>query len=149
MEVLSGAKAQEADDISQTVDKDLGKENDQVHDTESSDNEERDIDEENSHVHSEEENIIVENDLEIQELWISFFWRRGRYRKWIVDQYPFHLPKIKLFDIISMQCNAMQLCVVLVYTYVVPISADVVLMCTKVVLMLNNVVLTCAIVVLI
>lgn len=73
MEVLSGAKVQEADDISQTVDKDLGKENDQVHDTESSDNEERDSDEENSHVHSEEENIIVENDLEIQELWISFF----------------------------------------------------------------------------
>lgn len=73
MEVLSGAKVQEADDISQTVDKDLGKENDQVHDTESSDNEERDSDEENSHVRSEEENIIVENDLEIQELWISFF----------------------------------------------------------------------------
>lgn len=73
MEVLSGAKVQEADDISQTVDKDLGKENDQVHDTESSDNEDRDSDEENSHVHSEEENIIVENDLEIQELWISFF----------------------------------------------------------------------------
>lgn len=73
MEVLSGAKVQEADDISQTVDKDLGKENDQVPDTESSDNEERDSDEENSHVHSEEENIIVENDLEIQELWISFF----------------------------------------------------------------------------
>ena len=73
MEVLSGAKVQEADDISQTVDKDLGKENDQVHDTESSDNEERDSDEENSHVHSEEENIIVENDLDIQELWISFF----------------------------------------------------------------------------
>ena len=68
MEVLSGAKAQEADDISQTVDKDLGKENDPVPDTESSDNEERDSDEENSHVHSEEENIIVENDLEIQEL---------------------------------------------------------------------------------
>lgn len=68
MEVLSGAKVQEADDISQTVDKDLGKENDQVHDTESSDNEERDSDEENSHVRSEEENIIVENDLEIQEL---------------------------------------------------------------------------------
>lgn len=66
MEVLSGAKVQEADDISQTVDKDLGKENDQVHDTESSDNEERDSDEENSHVRSEEENIIVENDLEIQ-----------------------------------------------------------------------------------
>ena len=73
MEVLSGAKVQEADDISQTVDKDLGKENDQVPDTESSDNEERDSDEENSHVHSEKENIIVENDLEIQELWISFF----------------------------------------------------------------------------
>lgn len=73
MEVLSGAKVQEADDISQTVDKDLGKENDQVHDTESSDNEERDSDEENSHVRSKEENIIVENDLEIQELWISFF----------------------------------------------------------------------------
>ena len=73
MEVLSGIKVQEADDISQTVDKDLGKENDQVHDTESSDNEERDSDEENSHVRSEEENIIVENDLEIQELWISFF----------------------------------------------------------------------------
>ena len=73
MEVLSGAKVQEADDISQTVDKDLGKENDQVHDTESSDNEERDSNEENSHVRSEEENIIVENDLEIQELWISFF----------------------------------------------------------------------------
>ena len=73
MEVLSGANVQEADDISQTVDKDLGKENDQVHDTESSDNEERDSDEENSHVRSEEENIIVENDLEIQELWISFF----------------------------------------------------------------------------
>lgn len=73
MEVLSGAKVQEADDISQTVDKDLGKENDQVHDTESSDNEDRDSDEENSHVHSEEENIIVENDLDIQELWISFF----------------------------------------------------------------------------
>ena len=73
MEVLSGAKVQEADDISQTVDKDLGKENDQVHDTESSDNEKRDSDEENSHVRSEEENIIVENDLEIQELWISFF----------------------------------------------------------------------------
>lgn len=73
MEVLSGAKVQEADDISQTVDKDLGKENDQVPDTESSDNEERDSDEENSHVHSEEENIIAENDLEIQELWISFF----------------------------------------------------------------------------
>ena len=73
MEVLSGAKVQEADDISQTVDKDLGKENDRVHDTESSDNEERDSDEENSHVRSEEENIIVENDLEIQELWISFF----------------------------------------------------------------------------
>ena len=73
MEVLSGAKVQEADDISQTVDKDLGKENDQVPDTESSDNEERDSDEENSHVRSEEENIIVENDLEIQELWISFF----------------------------------------------------------------------------
>ena len=73
MEVLSGAKVQEADDISQTLDKDLGKENDQVHDTESSDNEERDSDEENSHVRSEEENIIVENDLEIQELWISFF----------------------------------------------------------------------------
>lgn len=73
MEVLSGATVQEADDISQTVDKDLGKENDQVHDTESSDNEERDSDEENSHVRSEEENIIVENDLEIQELWISFF----------------------------------------------------------------------------
>ena len=73
MEVLSGAKVQEADDVSQTVDKDLGKENDQVHDTESSDNEERDSDEENSHVRSEEENIIVENDLEIQELWISFF----------------------------------------------------------------------------
>lgn len=73
MEVLSGAKVQEADDISQTVDKDLGKENDQVHDTESSDNEERDSDEENSHFRSEEENIIVENDLEIQELWISFF----------------------------------------------------------------------------
>ena len=68
MEVLFGAKVQEADDISQTVDKDLGKENDQVHDTESSDNEERDSDEENSHVRSEEENIIVENDLEIQEL---------------------------------------------------------------------------------
>lgn len=68
MEVLSGAKVQEADDISQTVDKDLGKENDPVPDTESSDNEERDSDEENSHVHSEEENIIVENDLEIQEL---------------------------------------------------------------------------------
>lgn len=68
MEVLSGAKVQEADDISQTVDKDLGKENDQVHDTESSDNEKRDSDEENSHVRSEEENIIVENDLEIQEL---------------------------------------------------------------------------------
>lgn len=68
MEVLSGANVQEADDISQTVDKDLGKENDQVHDTESSDNEERDSDEENSHVRSEEENIIVENDLEIQEL---------------------------------------------------------------------------------
>lgn len=68
MEVLSGAKVQEADDVSQTVDKDLGKENDQVHDTESSDNEERDSDEENSHVRSEEENIIVENDLEIQEL---------------------------------------------------------------------------------
>ena len=68
MEILSGAKVQEADDISQTVDKDLGKENDQVHDTESSDNEERDSDEENSHVRSEEENIIVENDLEIQEL---------------------------------------------------------------------------------
>ena len=68
MEVLSGAKVQEADDISQTVDKDLGKENDQVPDTESSDNEERDSDEENSHVRSEEENIIVENDLEIQEL---------------------------------------------------------------------------------
>lgn len=68
MEVLSGAKVQEADDISQIVDKDLGKENDQVHDTESSDNEERDSDEENSHVRSEEENIIVENDLEIQEL---------------------------------------------------------------------------------
>ena len=68
MEVLSGAKVQEADDISQTVDKDLGKENDQVPDTESSDYEERDSDEENSHVHSEEENIIVENDLEIQEL---------------------------------------------------------------------------------
>ena len=68
MEVLSGAKVQEADDISQTVDKDLGKENDKVHDTESSDNEERDSDEENSHVRSEEENIIVENDLEIQEL---------------------------------------------------------------------------------
>lgn len=68
MEVLSGAKVQEADDISQTVDKDLGKENDQVHDTESSDNEERDSNEENSHVRSEEENIIVENDLEIQEL---------------------------------------------------------------------------------
>ena len=73
MEVLSGANVQEADDISQTVDKDLGKENDQVHDTESSDNEERDSNEENSHVRSEEENIIVENDLEIQELWISFF----------------------------------------------------------------------------
>ena len=73
MEVLSGAKVQEADDISQTVDKDLGKENDPVPDTESSDNEERDSDEENSHVRSEEENIIVENDLEIQELWISFF----------------------------------------------------------------------------
>ena len=73
MEVLSGAKVQEADDISQTVDKDLGKENDKVHDTESSDNEERDSDEENSHVRSEEENIIVENDLEIQELWIAFF----------------------------------------------------------------------------
>ena len=72
MEVLSGAKVQEADDISQIVDKDLGKENDQVHDTESSDNEERDSDEENSHVRSEEENIIVENDLEIQELWILF-----------------------------------------------------------------------------
>ena len=68
MEVLSGAEVQEADDISQTVDKDLGKENDQVHDTESSDNEERDSDEENSHVHSQEENITVENDLEIQEL---------------------------------------------------------------------------------
>lgn len=73
MEVLSSSEVQEADGISQTVDKDLGKENDQVHDTESSDNEERDSDEENSHVRSEEENIIVENDLEIQELWISFF----------------------------------------------------------------------------
>lgn len=68
MEVLSSSEVQEADGISQTVDKDLGKENDQVHDTESSDNEERDSDEENSHVRSEEENIIVENDLEIQEL---------------------------------------------------------------------------------
>lgn len=68
MEVLSSSEVQEADDISQTVDKDLGKENDQVHDTESSDNEERESDEENSHVHSEEENIIVENDLKIQEL---------------------------------------------------------------------------------
>ena len=73
MEVLSSSEVQEADGISQTVDKDLGKENDQVHDTESSDNEERDSDEENSHVRSEEENIIVENDLEIQELWIAFF----------------------------------------------------------------------------
>lgn len=73
MEVLSSSEVQEADGISRTVDKDLGKENDQVHDTESSDNEERDSDEENSHVRSEEENIIVENDLEIQELWISFF----------------------------------------------------------------------------
>ena len=68
MEVLSSSEVQEADGISRTVDKDLGKENDQVHDTESSDNEERDSDEENSHVRSEEENIIVENDLEIQEL---------------------------------------------------------------------------------
>ena len=73
MEVLSSDEVQEADYISQTVDKDLGKENDQVYDAESNDNEERDSDEENSHVHSEEENIIVENDLEIQELWISFF----------------------------------------------------------------------------
>lgn len=73
MEVLSIAEVQEADDISQTVDKDLGKENDQVHDAESSDSEESDNDEENSHVRSEEENIVVENDLEIQELWISFF----------------------------------------------------------------------------
>jgi len=68
MEVLSSDEVQEADYISQTVDKDLGKENDQVYDAESNDNEERDSDEENSHVHSEEENIIVENDLEIQEL---------------------------------------------------------------------------------
>ena len=70
MEVSSSAEVQEADDISQTVDKNLGKENDQVHGTESSDNEESDNGEENSHVVSEEENkhIIVENDLEIQEL---------------------------------------------------------------------------------
>ena len=70
MEVSSSGEVQEADDISQTADKNLGKENDQVHDTESSDSEESDNDEENSHVVSEKENklIIVENDLEIQEL---------------------------------------------------------------------------------
>ena len=75
MELLSSAEVQEADDISQTVDKDLGKENDQVHDTESSENEKSDNDGENSYVHSEEESkhIIVENNLEIQELWISLF----------------------------------------------------------------------------
>lgn len=75
MEILASAEVQEADDTSQTVDKDLQKENDQVHDTESSESEESDNVEENNHVHSEEEkkHIIVENDLEIQELWISFF----------------------------------------------------------------------------